>query len=82
MHWAEASSLELLDLKNFKFFPLKLDLRKSGSVLLVLVSWFFWFFGISGFLVLLVFWYQSKLGFDFSKALPTEKVRSSCQKIH
>jgi hypothetical protein len=78
MHWAEASLLELLDFKNFKFFPLKLDLRKSGLVLLVLVlvSWFFWF---SGFLV---FWYQSKLGFDFSEALSTEKVRSSCQKIH
>jgi hypothetical protein len=53
MRWAEASLLELLDFKNFKFFPLKLDLRKSGLVLLVLVlvSWFFWFSGTSGFLV-------------------------------
>jgi hypothetical protein len=37
MCWAEASLLELLDFKNFKFFPLKLDLQKSGLVLLVLV---------------------------------------------
>jgi hypothetical protein len=47
MHSAEASLLELLDFKNFKFCPLKLDLRKSGLVL-VLVSWFF---GTSGFLI-------------------------------
>jgi hypothetical protein len=54
MRWVEASLLELLDFKNFKFCPLKLDLRKSGLVLLVLVlvSWFSWFFGTSGFLVL------------------------------
>jgi hypothetical protein len=45
MHWAEASLLELSDFKNFKFYPLKLDLRKSGLVLLVLVlvSCFFGF---------------------------------------
>jgi hypothetical protein len=64
MRWAEASRLELSVLKNSKFYPLKLDLRKSGLVLLVLVSGF---------------WYQSKLGFDFPEALATEKVRSSCQ---
>jgi hypothetical protein len=67
MRWAEASRLELSDFKNFKFYSLKLDLRKSRLVLLVLV---------------LVFWYQSKLGFDFSKALATEKVCSSCQRVH
>jgi hypothetical protein len=67
MRWAEASRLELSVFKNFKFYPLKLDLRKSGLVLLVLVSGF------------LVFWYQSKLGFHFPEALATEKVRSSCQ---
>jgi hypothetical protein len=59
MRWVEASLLELLDFKNFKFFPLKLDLRKSGLVLLVLVlvSWF------SGFLVFwfLVFWFSGFL---------------------
>jgi hypothetical protein len=45
MRWVEASLLELLDFKIFKFFRLKLDLRKSGLVLLVLVpvSWFFWY---------------------------------------
>jgi hypothetical protein len=43
MHVAKADLLELSDLKNFRFFPLKLDLWKSGLVLLVLVlvSWFF-----------------------------------------
>jgi hypothetical protein len=42
MHWAEASLLELLDFKNFRFFPLKIDLQKYGLALLVLVlvSWF------------------------------------------
>jgi hypothetical protein len=42
MHWAEASLLELIVSENFKIFPLKLDLCKSGLVLLVLVlvSWF------------------------------------------
>jgi hypothetical protein len=49
MRWAEASSLELLDLKNFKFFPLKLHLQKYELVILVLVlvSCFFWFAGTS-----------------------------------
>jgi hypothetical protein len=69
MRWAEASLLELTVFENSKFYPLKLDLRNSGLVLLVLVSGF------------LVFWYQSKLGFDFSENLATEKVRSSCQKM-
>jgi hypothetical protein len=86
MHWAEASLLELLDFKIFKFFPLKLELLKSGLVLLVLdlVSWFsgtsvflvFWYFLFSGFLV------PIKLGFDFLEAFSTERVCSSCQKFH
>jgi hypothetical protein len=67
MHWAEVSLLELTISKNYKFYPLKLDLRNSGLVLLVLVSGF------------LVFWYQPKLGFEFLEALATKKVRSSCQ---
>ena len=67
MRWAEASLLELTVSENSNFYPLKLDLRNSRLVLLVLV---------------LVFWYRSKLGFDFSKNLATEKVRSSCQKMH
>jgi hypothetical protein len=67
MHWAEASMLEMSDFKNFNFYPLKLDLRKSGLVLLGTGSGF------------LVFSYQSKLGFHFSEALATEKVHSSCQ---
>jgi hypothetical protein len=37
MHWVEASLLELTILENSKFYPLKLDLRNSGLVLLVLV---------------------------------------------
>jgi hypothetical protein len=37
MRWAEVSLLELSVFKNFKFYPLKLDLRKSGLVLLALV---------------------------------------------
>jgi hypothetical protein len=80
MRWAEATLLELLDFENFKFFPLKLDLWKSGLVLsvLVLVSWFSC---ASGFLVHLVFWYKSKLGFDFPEALSTERVRSRCQRV-
>jgi hypothetical protein len=47
MCWVEASRLEQSNFKNFKFYPLKVDLRNSGLVLLVLVlvSWF------SGFLV-------------------------------
>jgi hypothetical protein len=47
MRWAEESLLELNVSENSKFYPLKLDLRNSGLVLvvLVLVSWF------SGFLV-------------------------------
>jgi hypothetical protein len=36
MHWAEAILLELIDFKNFKFFPLKLDLQLYGPILLVL----------------------------------------------
>jgi hypothetical protein len=64
MRWAEASMLELSNFKNFNFYPLKLDLHKCGLVLLALV---------------LVFWYQPKLGFHFLKALATEKVHSSCQ---
>jgi hypothetical protein len=42
MRWAEASLLELIVSENSKFYPLKLDLRHSGLVLLVLVlvSWF------------------------------------------
>jgi hypothetical protein len=66
MRWAEASWLEPTVLENSKFYLLKLDLRKSGLVLLVLV---------------LVFWYRPKLGFDFPENLATEKVRSSCQKM-
>jgi hypothetical protein len=66
MRWAEASLLELTVSEKSKFYPLKLDLCNSGLVLLVLV---------------LVFWYQSKLGFDFPEKLATEKVRSSCQKM-
>jgi hypothetical protein len=64
MHWAEASRRELLDFKKSKFYPLKLSLHKSLLVLLVLV---------------LVFWYQSKLGFLFLEALAIEKVHSSFQ---
>jgi hypothetical protein len=66
MRWVEVSLLELTVEENYNFYPLKIDLRNSGPVLLVLV---------------LVFWYQSKLGFGFSKNLATEKVRSSCQKM-
>jgi hypothetical protein len=40
MHWAKASRLELSNFKNFKFYPLKLDLRKSGLVLLLVSSFF------------------------------------------
>jgi hypothetical protein len=65
MRWVEASRLEQSDFKNFMFYPLKFDLRHSGLVLLVLVSWF------SG--------TSQKLGFHFLKALVTEKVRSRCQ---
>jgi hypothetical protein len=32
MRWVEASLLELLDLKNFNFCSLKLDLQKYGLV--------------------------------------------------
>jgi hypothetical protein len=39
MRWAEASLLELIISENSKFYPLKLDLRYSGLVL-VMVSWF------------------------------------------
>jgi hypothetical protein len=56
MRWAEASRLELSDFKNFKFYPLKLDLAPfwtgtsgTGSGFLV-----FWFSGTS-----------QKLGFHF-----------------
>jgi hypothetical protein len=43
MRWAKASRLELSIFKKSKFYPLKLDVRKSKLVLLVLVlvSWFF-----------------------------------------
>jgi hypothetical protein len=67
MRWAEASRLEQSDFKNFKFYPLKLDLHHSGLVLLVLVL-VSWFSGTS-----------QKLGFHFPEALATEKVRSRCQ---
>jgi hypothetical protein len=66
MCWTEASLLEQTVSENSKFYPLKLDLRNSGLVLMVVV---------------LVSWYQSKLGFDFSENLATEKIRSSCQKM-
>jgi hypothetical protein len=51
MRLSKASLMELLDFKNFKFSPLKLDLRKSRLVLLVLVL-VSWFSSTSGFLVL------------------------------
>ena len=66
MRWAEASLLELTVSEKSKFCPLKIDVCNFGLVLLVLV---------------LVFWYQSKLGFDFPDNMATEKVRSSCQKM-
>ena len=66
MRWVEASLLELTVSENSKFYPLNLDLRNSGLILMVLV---------------LVFWYQSKLGFDFPENLANEKVHSSCQKM-
>jgi hypothetical protein len=68
MRWIEASLLEQIVSENSKFYPLKLDLRNSGLVL-VLVSRF------SSFLV------PVKIGFDFSENLATEKVRSCCQKM-
>jgi hypothetical protein len=37
MRWDEASLLQLTVSENSKFYPLKLDLHKSGLVLLVLV---------------------------------------------
>jgi hypothetical protein len=50
MHWAEVSLLEQLDFKNFKFYPLKLDLQEiwtgtSGTGSGFLVFWYFWFYG-------------------------------------
>ena len=56
------------------FYPLKLDLRIFGLVLLV-----FWYSGASGTSGTLVFWYFVKLGFHFPGDLATEKVRSRCQ---
>jgi hypothetical protein len=47
MSWAEASWLEMTVSENSKFYPLKLDLRTFGFILLVLVL-------VLGFLVL---WY-------------------------
>jgi hypothetical protein len=43
MQWVEVSLLELIVLENPKFYPLILDLRNFGPVLLALVpvSWFF-----------------------------------------
>jgi hypothetical protein len=38
MHWAKASRLELSVFRNFKFYPLKLDLRKTGLVLVLVFS--------------------------------------------
>jgi hypothetical protein len=49
MHWVEVSLLELLDFKIFNFFPLKINLQKSGLILLVLVL-VSWFSDTSGFL--------------------------------
>ena len=60
MCWDEASRLEQFDFKNFKFYPLKLDLHHSELVLLVLV---------------LVSWFSDsneKLGFHFLGVLSTE----------
>jgi hypothetical protein len=65
MRWAQARLLELTVSENSKFYPLKLDLRNFGLVLMVLV---------------LVFWF-SKLGFEFPENLAIEKVRSSYQKM-
>jgi hypothetical protein len=66
MHWPEASWLELTVSENSKFYPLKIDLRTFGLVLLVLI---------------LVFWYQPKLGFNFPDNLATEKVCLRCQRM-
>jgi hypothetical protein len=57
------------EFRKSNFYPLKLDLRISGLVLLVGS-------GTSG---TLVFWYFVKLGFHFPGDLATEKVRSKCQ---
>jgi hypothetical protein len=45
MGWVKVSRLKQTDFKFLKFYPLKLDLRHSILVLLVLVlvSWFFGF---------------------------------------
>jgi hypothetical protein len=66
MRWAEVSLLELIVSENSKFYPLKLEMRNSGLVLLVLV---------------LVFWYRSKIGFDFLENLSIEKFLSRFQKM-
>jgi hypothetical protein len=63
--------------RKSNFYPLKLDLRISGLVLLVF--WYFWYSGTSGTSGTLVFWYFVKLGFHFPGDLATEKVRSKCQ---
>jgi hypothetical protein len=59
------------EFRKSNFYPLKLDLRISGLVLLV-----FWYSGTSG---TLVFWYFVKLGFHFLEDPATERVRSECQ---
>jgi hypothetical protein len=66
------------EFRKSNFYPLKLDLRISGLVLLVF--WYFWYSGTSGTSGTLVFWwYFVKLGFHFPGDLATEKVRSKCQ---
>jgi hypothetical protein len=66
MRWAKASLLELTVSEKSKFYPLKLDLLNYRIILLVLV---------------LVFWYQSKLGFDLPEKLATGKILSRYQKM-
>jgi hypothetical protein len=75
MRWAEASMLVKSEFRKSNFYPLKLDLRISGLVLLVF--WYFWYSGTSG--TSGTFWYFVKLGFHFPGDLATEKVRSKCQ---
>jgi hypothetical protein len=67
MRWAEASLLELTVFEKIQVLPPETGLAH------------FWTGAGFGFLV---FWYQSKLGFDFPENPTIEKVRSSCQKMH
>jgi hypothetical protein len=64
------------EFRKSNFYPLKLDLRISGLVLLVFCTSGSGTSGTSG---TLVFWYFVKLGFHFPGDLATEKVRSKCQ---